>query len=144
LGEWSGAFVGLSAMMVMFTTLVTLLDGFPRTLGECAFYLKTDGSEAPPKLDGSAYMNGASVILVLGAVLILLLLMSNFTDFIDFVTITAFIVAPFNAIINHIAITRSSVSESGQPGLLLRIWSIVGILALSVLSAGFLYLQFLR
>ena len=141
LGEWSGVFVGASAMMVMFTTLVTLLDGFPRALGASAFYLRTDGNHAPPKLDGSKYMIGASGLILIGAVLILVFFMRSFSDFIDFVTITAFIVAPFTAIINHIAITRSHVPESGRPAPFLHIWSVLGILALSSLSAGFLYLQ---
>lgn len=139
LGEWSGVLVGISAMMVMFTTLVTLLDGFPRTLAASAFYFRSDGKTRPPKLNGSKYMAVATVFIVVGATLILLFLMKNFRDFIDFVTITAFIVAPFTAIINHIVITRSDISEIDQPGFWLRIWSLAGIVILSLLTTAYMY-----
>ena len=144
LGEWSGIFVGVSAMMVMFTTLVTLLDGFPRTLGASAFYLASDGETPPPKLDTSAYMKIASLLLLAGATLILLFLMRSFSDFIDFVTITAFIVAPFTAILNHIVMTRPTVPSQGRPGWALQAWSLVGVVALTFLSTGYLYLLMIR
>ena len=55
---------------------------------------------------------------VLGAAgaLVLLFFMQSFQTFIDFVTITAFIVAPITAILNHIVITSEDVAPALRPG----------------------------
>ena len=137
LGEWTGVFVAMSAMMVMFTTLVAVLDGFPRTLTACFFAIKNEKNNT--QIDGSSVMTITTWILAAGAITVLLFFMKNFRDFIDFVTIAAFVVAPITAILNHIVITRYEVPVDKRPGRFLRLWSLTGIVLLSALSAGYFW-----
>ena len=140
LGAWSGIFVGASAMMVMFTTLVTLLDGFPRTLAACLLTLQEGADGEIPSIDDGPSMIWATAVIVLGASTILVFFTGNFRDFIDFVTITAFIVAPLSAILNHVVITGTTVPQIYRPGPLLRVWSVFGIIALLMISGVYLWL----
>lgn len=140
LGEWSGFVVGICAMMVMFTTLVTVLDGFPRAQGASAFYLRNTSDKPLPRMDGSPYMILTMAVMVLGSAVILLVFMRNFKDFIDFVTITSFLIAPMIAIFNHIVMTRPNMPRESRPSKFMQAWSITGIVALSGLSIAYLYM----
>lgn len=142
LGEWTGALVGISAMFVMFTTLIAVLDGFPRLLTACIALLKPSTVSTKTDIDKSLLQRCCTLFLVIAASLSLLFLMSSFQAFIDFVTITAFVVSPITAILNHLVMFSSSVPENCRPSTLLRNWSLLGIVALSGLALMFIYVRF--
>lgn len=142
LGAWSGTVVGLSALFVMFTTLITVLDGMPRLICACIQSARENDSEAQLAVDGTKLLYGVMTLIAIGGSLVLLFFMTSFQSFIDFVTITAFLVAPLTAILNHLVITASNVPLEGQPGPFLRIWSWFGIAAMSSFAMAFLYARF--
>ncbi|MEM9058476.1 MAG: divalent metal cation transporter, partial [Pseudomonadota bacterium] len=135
IGDWAGLVVGVAALLVMFTTLMTVLDGFPRMLAT-AFAVLRDGPDA-----GDAG-RASRLTLCMGlygvaASIVLLFLMGSFRDFIDFVTITAFVVGPIAATLNHLAMCASHVPAASRPPRWLQAWSIAGIVAMLVLTAVF-------
>lgn len=142
LGDWAGAIVGVSALFVMFTTLITILDGFPRLLATGVVVLKTGSSPNTPRVDKSPLLLGCTGLLAVAAATTLLWLMGSFQGFIDFVTITAFIVGPLTALLNHIAIISPAVPLEHRPGRLMRMWSIMGIVVLSLLAIVYIYARF--
>lgn len=142
LGSWAGTIVGISAMFVMFTTLMTILDGFPRLLATGLFTLKSDHTGIVKRVDRTPTLYTCIGLLVLGAVITLLFLMGSFSKFIDFVTITAFIVGPITAILNHIVMHSAAVPVEHRPSLLLRVWSILGIAVLTILAVLYIYVKF--
>jgi Mn2+/Fe2+ NRAMP family transporter len=143
LGEWSGTLVGLAALMVMFTTLMTVLDGMPRLLS--AVFDSLDKS-ADNDVSGNHEVHNskrlAIITLVMGilAMLILIFLMGSFTSFIDLVTIIAFVVGPIIALLNHKVIFGPTVEESKRPSRLLKVWSRTAIVFLALMSLGYLML----
>ena len=142
LGTWAGALVGVSAFGVMFTTLVTVLDGFPRLYATIIQSLMAQDGQATRQVDRSPLMIGLALLLSIAAIAVLALFMRQFTSFIDFVTISAFVIAPVIALFNHIAITSRDVPPDAQPSPVMRAWSWLGIVVLSAITFAYLYLRF--
>jgi Mn2+/Fe2+ NRAMP family transporter len=143
LGDWAGTIVGVSALFVMFTTLITILDGFPRLLATCVEVLRAGSSRNVPEVDRSPLLYVLTGVLAVAAAAVLLWLMGSFKGFIDFVTITAFIVGPITALLNHIAITSPAVPAEHRPSPLMRRWSMLGIGILSLLAMLYIYARFI-
>ena len=144
LGSWSGDIVGLAALSVMFTTLLTVLDGMPRLLSKIVdslkAKLKTHSNEVTVINNNEAFpLTIMTLLLALFAMIILIFLMKNFTSFIDFVTIVSFLVAPVFAILNHVVIFGETVSVNNRPNKLLHGWSILAIIFLVTLSLCYFY-----
>jgi len=131
LGPWSGALVGVAALTVMFTTLMTVLDGMPRMQAAAITTLLEPDGRVKRRLDGTPLFVAMLVLLSGAAILVLLLFMRRFTDFIDFVTTVAFLVAPLFAILNHVVMFRAEVPPALRPGAFMRLWSLAGIVFLS-------------
>ena len=142
LGAWAGVIVGISAFGVMFTTLVTVVDGFPRLYATIIQSLLAEDGRVTRQVDRSPLMIGLALLLSAGAILVLSLFMRQFTGFIDFVTISAFVIAPVIALFNHIAMTSRDVPPDAQPSPAMRAWSWFGIVTLSAITFAYLYLRF--
>lgn len=144
LGEWSKYVVGISALCVMFTTLMTVLDGMPRMQVAIIRSLATGHQRLTQKIEALPLNHIMVAILGGAAIVILLFFMRNFREFIDFVTITAFIVAPIYAILNHAVVTGKHMPIELRPGTFMRWWSIFGIIFLTAVSATYLVWQLLH
>lgn len=141
LGEWSGTVVGLAAVMVMFTTLMTVLDGMPRLLSAVIDSLgeeKLSQSEHGAEQSRNNQLTIITIVMGFLAILILLFLMKSFTSFIDLVTTTSFIVGPIIAFLNHKVVFGTTVEQSQKPSQLLKLWSQIGIVFLGFMSLSFL------
>ena len=143
LGGWSGTVVGVSALFVMFTTLITILDGMPRLVAAGIVALQSRGQTGAETLDRSPILFGSMAVLAIAGALVLLFFMKSFQTFIDFVTISAFIVAPLTALLNHLVIISVDVPAGQRPHTAMLCWSLFAILALSGLAIAFLYWRFL-
>ena len=143
LGGWSGTVVGVSALFVMFTTLIAVLDGMPRLVAAGIVALRSHGQTGAETLDRSPILFGSMAVLAIAGILVLLFFMKSFQTFIDFVTISAFIVAPITALLNHLVIISDDVPAEQRPHKAMLCWSLFGILALSGLAIAFLYWRFL-
>lgn len=144
LGEWSGVVVGISAFTVMLTTLLTVLDGFPRMI-TASYYAITrpvDMKEETRKVEGSLPFLLSMVGLSLLAILILYTLMGSFRIFMDFVMVVAFLISPILATLNHFTANGSTVPVELRPSRLINAWSLLAITTLSVFSLGYLYVRF--
>ncbi|MES1938909.1 transporter [Salinisphaera sp. T5B8] len=147
LGPWSGFVVGISIFTVLLTTLLTVLDGFPRVV--VAVFESLGRDEASPQPEqvrvgqrqGALYLAMAALSVL--AVLILYFLMSNFWLFINFAMITSAVISPLLAALNHFTINGVSVAPSDRPSALLNAWSGLAIVTLAVLSLCYLYVRFL-
>ena len=142
LGELPGTVVGVAAFFVMFTTLITVLDGMPRMVARGIELLCRDSAEGGGEADRSPVLIAVTVAMSAGATIVLLYLMNEFQRFIDFVTITAFIVSPLTAMLNHLVMTAKDIPVAYQPSKTLRVWSLSAVVFLTLLSVGFLYARF--
>ena len=134
LGGWSGVIVGVSALAVMFTTLLAIIDGAPRMQSACLKIFVTSDEELP-------HQTSITIVLSVMGSLVLLFAMSSFTTFIDFVTTTSFIVGPVIALFNHLAITSDAVPLNQRPTQVMLVWSWIGIAAMSIVTLLYFYYQ---
>jgi hypothetical protein len=137
-GDWSRLLVAVVSLAVMYSTLLAIVDGFPRMLQEFLVelgWLSDDHRERRNFLLLLVVVTGAA-----GA--FLAFFMRSFTTFIDLVTITGFVAAPVVAWANHAVLETAEVPPSARPGAGLELWSHLSVAALLVASASFLYFRF--
>jgi Mn2+/Fe2+ NRAMP family transporter len=130
LGSWLRPIVLAAVFTTMFSTSLTVIDGYPRALDRCMQNLKP-GSEMPPP-DAPA-TNGywiALVALALLTLLVLWLFLGNLTTMVDFATIFTFITAPVLGYLNLRAVTSDDVAEADRPGPALIALAYVGLVLL--------------
>lgn len=146
LGKWSGTLVGIAAISVMFSTLLTILDGFPRGLANFLLMLKggEEGVDETPESEALRHRLywGAMLLMVLGALVILGFFHGQFKSFVDFGATVAFLGAPLYALLNHRAIVAEEVPEEARPSAGLLWWSRCGILVLTCFALLYIYLVF--
>lgn len=145
LGEWSGVVVGISAFTVMLTTLLTVLDGFPRmiTASYYTFTRPAGETEESRTIEGSREFLVCMVGLSLLAIVILYTLMGSFRLFMDFVMVVAFLISPILAALNHLTANGSTVPLALRPSRLINAWSWLAIATLTLLSLGYIYVRFI-
>jgi Mn2+/Fe2+ NRAMP family transporter len=144
LGERSALLVGASALAVMFSTTLTVLDAFPRVLVVLIDRLQR------PEMPGEAvrdfarergYWLGFSV-LVVGALTLIGLFLSSLTQAVDLATTLSFVTTPILAGFNHRAMHGSEVDESYRPSRAMSVFSLVCVVTLSVFSVFYLWQRF--
>ncbi len=148
LGKWSGSVVGIAAVSVMFSTLLAILDGYPR--GFANFLLLLHGQEEGVQEDHASerkrhrYYWCTMLVMVIGALLILALFQGQFKSFVDFGATAAFLGAPLFALLNHRAMQGEEIPSHLRPRGFLYHWSIIGILALTLFALLYIYFAFLH
>ncbi len=139
IGSWSTLLVSLAALAVMYSTLLAIVDGFPRLLGEFAAELTGQHGEDR----ASAWYLPAMVIVVAAAGALLYFLLSAFSTFIDVVTITGFLAAPIIAWANERVIRGGNVPPAVQPGRPLIRWNRLAVILLTLATLGYFALRWL-
>jgi Mn2+/Fe2+ NRAMP family transporter len=148
LGDWSGYVVGIAALAVMFSTYLTILDGFPRAVANFTLLLR--GEEEAATMGQSTerkrhrYYWAYMIIMVTGALTILANFATSLPTLVDFGATVSFLGAPVFAYLNHRAIHGPEVPIEARPGRALRIWSQWGVAALAGFAVLYVYLAFLR
>lgn len=148
LGPWSGTLVGVAAIAVMFSTLLAILDGYPR--GFANFLLLLQGQEESIHEDEIAerrrhrYYWGAMLGMLIAALLILLFFQGRFKAFVDFGATAAFLGAPLFAVLNHRAMLGEEVPPAARLSKFLYGWSLGGIIALTGFALLYIYFAFIR
>jgi Mn2+/Fe2+ NRAMP family transporter len=142
LGEWSRYLIGSAAFAVMFSTTLTVLDGFPRALA--ALYERYRGPEVAGAggEDSRPVYWGSMVVLAAGGLAIIhYIARLDFKLLIDIATALAVLTAPALAILNHRAVLSVEVPEEYRPGKRMRRFSLLCIALLSAFAAWWLYVS---
>lgn len=139
LGAWSAPLISFCALGVMFSTTLTVIDGFPRAI---ATLVKRFGTPEDPDLleplPRRPYWIALGV-LGLGSVLILSFAQSSLPSLIDLATTLSFLTAPALAILNHRAITGAEVPAESRPSRALIAYSLAGIVFLVGVAGVWVY-----
>lgn len=143
LGEWSGPLIGSIAVAVMFSTVLTGLDGYPRAaVSIIRLYTDRGGERESTVVDRRIYAF-AVLVLSVGSLLILYFLVTSLQAVVDVAATIMFLFAPVVAWLNHRVMRSSAVPDDGRPGRGLSALSLAGIVWLAGFSIYFLYLRFL-
>jgi Mn2+/Fe2+ NRAMP family transporter len=142
LGDWSRPVIAVAAFTTMFSTLLTVIDGFPRAL--TLVVRRFRGPEQPEEIHRRAGQSPVywswMALLAAGAILILAMMgLQDLKKLIDLATILSFITAPFLGLLSYRAVISREVPEQYRPGRKLRLLANIGIVFLGLFLVYFLY-----
>ena len=138
LGEWSRPVIGVAAFAIMFSTTLTVVDGFPRALARVWESLKADADESECST-GRAYWVFV-IIIGLGALALIGAFPSSLKRLVDLATTLSFLTAPVLAWLNHRALFGPCLEEEDRPDWKFRIHSLSGIVFLGGFALFYCYL----
>lgn len=138
LGNWAYPIVAIAALTTMFSTTLTLLDAFPRTIGMSLELISPQKFQH--RTNRSIYIIWL-LITITGTLSLLFFFMPSMSDMVKVATIIAFVAAPILAILNTLAMFDKSIPEQYRPGKLMLIWCVLGLTVLISCSIGYLLLM---
>ena len=125
LGQWSRWIISLIAFITMFSTTLTVLDGYTRTLAAGLGLLAGWSPSLRQRL-----VPALQPILSMLAIGIIAYMMSSMKTLVDVATVLAFLAAPLIAVLNLRVVLSPVVPADQRPGLALRLFSWAGIVYL--------------
>jgi Mn2+/Fe2+ NRAMP family transporter len=128
LGSWSRWMIALVAFITMFSTTITVMDGYARTLAAGMGLLFRPAGKPNPRAT-LFFM----ILLVILAVAIIAFFMGGMRTLVDVATVLAFLTAPLVAVLNFRVVRGDNVPQAQRPGRYLSLLSWAGI----VFLAGF-------
>jgi hypothetical protein len=136
-----------AVLTTMFSTSLTVIDGFPRAIERA---LRVAFSDAPGEVahagtqteqpyggTGRPYWS-AMLVLALGTVVVLSVFPGSLTAMVDFATIVSFMTAPLLGYLNLRAVTSAEVPSAERPGPRLVALSWISLLVLGAFAVVYL------
>ncbi|MCH2208559.1 MAG: divalent metal cation transporter [Lentisphaerales bacterium] len=146
LGSWAYPLIGVAALATMFSTTLTCLDAYPRTLRESLQIWKGDEESAERRESGQKIYRLILLLAVAGTIVIFMLSTGSeglMGKLVMFATVVAFISAPVIALINHMVMNGSTIPPEEKPGPLMKNWGRGGIIVLTACSLIFIWVKFI-
>lgn len=135
LGQWAFPFIALAAFTTMFSTLLTCLDAYPRTLRRSTEILIA-------RFANNQYHNGLYwfwlILTASGTAVLLHFYLRDMRAMVDLATTVSFIVAPVLAILNYIALNHPQVPDNAKHSGIFRYFYLASTGLLIVFSLLFL------
>ncbi len=136
IGEWSRPLILSAAFITMFSTTLTCMDGYPRSLAACCSLL---GNPDPARF--RRLQNFWLLISVIAASLIVLFMVKNLLELLSFAAVISFLTSPILAYFNYRVMTSSHVPAEHRPGVVLRVISWSGLVFFIVMAGGYAYVM---
>lgn len=137
LGSWAYPIVAIAAFTTMFSTTLTCLDAYPRTLSASSELLFPDYMDH--KNQKRHYLFWL-LFTVLGTVLILFFFLTSMQAMVKVATLLAFIAGPVLAGLNTLAMFDKSVPKHARPGKVMLLWCCLSLTAMIGCSIAYLLL----
>lgn len=137
IGSWSYIFIASSAFSIMFSTSITVLDGYGRSFKKCVELI------IPESKSEKSY-SYAIITVVVGAFALIYYFLElsgnpkGFKTLIDLATVISFLVAPIIAIANFRLVSSKFIPKEYTPNLFLKVLSVLGIIFLIIFSVIYL------
>ena len=136
IGDWSAPVMGAAAFSAMFSTCITVLDGYARSLDRAwAAAIDTPRNIAKHRW---------AVVLVAGGALgIVLFFRGQLKVLVDLATTLSFLVAPVIAWWNLRLVTSERMPADARPPRWLQVWAWLGLAFLTAFGAVYVWISFL-
>jgi len=139
IGDWSRPLILSAAFCTMFSTTMTCVDGYPRSLAACCALI----GDCSAKRFRQIHQCWIVLSVILSG-LIVLFFVRNLIHLLTFAAVISFVTSPVLAYINFKVMNGANVPERERPGLFLQILSWTGLLFFVLMSVAFLYVEFFR
>ncbi len=142
LGSWSRPVILIAVLTTMFSTSLTVMDGFPRAIARSVQVLREWDPESREDTGAGHEEAGriywvALVVLAALTVVVFAQFAGTLTTMVDFATLVTFVTAPVLGYLNLRAVTLPTMPEAARPGPLLRGFAWVGLGLMSLIAAIF-------
>lgn len=135
LGDWAAPVVGLSIFATLFSTLLTVIDGYPRLMAQS---LATVQATKPSVL---THFNFWVVVYLLGTWLLLYLFPSSMLSLVDLATSISFLTAPIFGYWNFRLVMSDDFHAAFKPDKKLQLLSCLGLIFLTLFSLCYLLVK---
>jgi Mn2+/Fe2+ NRAMP family transporter len=135
IGPWAKPIIQIAAFTAMFSTTLTCLDGFPRSLTHLITLYKKPESVEKKRHEYWAIL----IFLSIGSVLVISYFISSLKLMVDVATISSCLVTPVLAYLNYKVITGKNVPDEHKPPKWLMNMAYVCFVLLLSLPALFVY-----
>ncbi len=143
LGSWAYPLIGIAALATMFSTTLTCLDAYPRTLEESYFIWKGQGEYESRYGATKTVYRTLLAVAVVGTITIFLII-KNISGamglIVTIATVVSFISAPVIAYINYKVMHGDTLKKADRPNQLMTLWSQAGVAIMALFSIGYLTL----
>ncbi|MFU8781436.1 MAG: NRAMP family divalent metal transporter [Kiritimatiellia bacterium] len=137
IGSWSRPLILTAAFVTMFSTTLTCVDGYPRSLAACCKILY-------PKLHFSKTYTLWILLTVCGSVISVSFFTRSLLQHLQFAAAVSFLTSPILAIVNFRVMFLASVPPDKRPGWFLKLLSLAGLVFFFGMSAGYIFVQFIK
>jgi Mn2+/Fe2+ NRAMP family transporter len=137
LGSWAGPLIALAAFAAMFSTTLTVIDGYSRALTVGGALVDARAEKLP-----WLYL-GWIAFVCLSALMIIVLFAQSLTGLIDIVTIMAFLSAPIYGYLNFRLIMSSHTPDNMKPGRFMYLLSWAGMIFFVLVGVTFIIARFM-
>jgi Mn2+/Fe2+ NRAMP family transporter len=141
MGSWAYPVIGIAALTTMFSTTLTCLDAYPRTLGISYAIWKNNGKHRNRKKISDKAYRIILLLAVIGTVLVFMLI-KNMPGAMGIIvttaTIVSFITSPVIALINYRVMQGSTIKKKYRQNYIISAWSWFGIGVMVILTAVYL------
>ncbi len=136
LGQWAYPVIAIAAFSAMFSTTITVVDGFGRAMGETVrlLFFKSTGVRT--------LYTVMMVIVATVSFFFILFLSSNLKDLVDLATTLSFVIAPVIAYINYRVIMSDQIDTEFRPKPWLKTLAILGLIFLTVFAIIYIVVYF--
>lgn len=128
--KWLRFLIKTGVSLTLISTLMTIIDGFPRVLRDSL------GHTGLSRKVNSITLN--FFIQAIGSLVIIIYFKQSLKNIIDIATIIAFLAAPFFAYLNH-KVVFMVLNDKHRPSNLMRTYSVISVVALSFFSLIFIF-----
>jgi Mn2+/Fe2+ NRAMP family transporter len=135
IGNWSAYIIAVAAMATMFSTTITVIDGYSRAMSR-TFKLLSEGKESRGRY--ILWM----LITCIGAFMIISQFLNSLRALVDLATIMSFIIAVPAAYLNYRVIFSKKFPNEFKPGVRLKILAVAGLIFLLVFTLIFVVVYF--
>jgi Mn2+/Fe2+ NRAMP family transporter len=129
-GQWSYIIITIAAVAVMFSTTITVFDGYSRALSESTKLLLANFRIIP----GYSFF---LLITATGGLLVVLYFSQQIKQLVDLATLVSFVIAPVVAVLNFKLVNSNLLEKRAKPTLMLNIWAFIGIVFLAVFTMAY-------
>ena len=136
-GQMMYPLIGLAAVLVMVSSLLTVLDACPRALEAVLVDLRAGRREDASSVERGRFYTPLLLLQCIAAMVVVVFFTASFTGFLDFATGAAFITSPFLAYLSLRAMQSDEVPEEARPSKFMVALSWLGIAVLAVFSVLF-------
>lgn len=141
IGDWSRWLIAFIAFLCMFSTVITVLDGYSRALSESIVQLQQKRGQTATG-QGARFTYPIMIVMAIIAAFIIMFFKGALLAMLEFAMIMSFISTVVFAWLNYRLMSLPTVPKEEQFGLGLKILSWIGILFFTGFTALFAYWYF--